>query len=118
MTTRTSRRRSWKREESHIAARLGGERVPVNGRQRGSAPDIVHNWLSPEVKSRKTPLLVLKEGMDQAVKSAAYSRRKDGVDRLPIVVYHVTGTHLDNAYVVMRLADFEDWFGDEVREAG
>lgn len=118
MTTRASRRRSWKREESAIATRLGGQRVPVNGRQRGSAPDILHSWLSPEVKSRKAGLLVLKEGMDQAVKSAAWSKRKDGIDRLPIVVYHVSGTHLDNAYVVMKLADFEDWFGDEVKEAG
>lgn len=112
MTSRVSRRASWKREERQIAERLGGERVPVNGRQRGSAPDIKHPWLSPEVKSRKSTLLTLKEGMDQAAKSAAYSKRQDGVERLPIVVYHVVGTHLDNAYVVMKLRDFEEWFGN------
>lgn len=38
MTTPASRRRAWKRDESEIARLLGGERVPVTGRQRADVP--------------------------------------------------------------------------------
>ncbi len=44
--------RAWKRTERAIAARLGGVRVPVSGRQRGDAPDIAHPTFAVEVKSR------------------------------------------------------------------
>ena len=34
--------RAWKATERAIAARLGGRRVPITGRQRGDVPDVAH----------------------------------------------------------------------------
>jgi hypothetical protein len=112
-TTATLRHR-WKALERAIAARLGGERVPVTGRVRGWAPDVKHRWLAIEVKSRKSQLVVIREMLDQAVKAAEWYRRRGEGERLPIGVYHVTGTRLDNAVVFMRLKDFEEYFGNAV----
>lgn len=97
---------TWKNTERKIAALLGGERVPITGRQRGSAPDIAHNWLALEVKHREYYPNWLHEAMDQAQQS------KRG-EQLPMVVLHQKGMpHLDN-YCVLRLADFIEWFGDD-----
>jgi len=35
-------RATWKRTERSIAGIIGGERVPVSGRQRGDQPDVRH----------------------------------------------------------------------------
>lgn len=106
-------RARWKAVEREIAARLGGERVPVSGRTRGWAPDVAHPWLSIEVKSRKSALAIIATMMDQAHKAAEwYRRRGDMADRLPIGVYHVAGTPIRRALVFMTLEDFEEWFGD------
>lgn len=118
MTTRSALRRRWKADELRIARRLGGERVPVNGRSRGSAPDIASSWLCPEVKSRKWPLLVLQDALAQAKAAARHLLRQDGVERLPIVVYHVVGTPIDRSLVVMELRHFEAWFGDPPKPEG
>lgn len=107
-------RRRWKRDELKIAERLGGERVPVTGRTRGWAPDVRHKWLAIEVKSRKSALVVIREMVDQAVKAAQWYKRRGEGERLPIGVYHVVGSHFDNAVVFLRLKDFEDYFGGQV----
>lgn len=104
MTTAASRRRGWKATESKIAAALGGRRVPVTGRNRGDAPDIKHDWLCPEVKHRETIPAWLHDAMAQALAAAA-------PEQLPIVVLHQSGERHQNDYVVIRLADFVDWFG-------
>ena len=57
---------------------------------------------------------MIREMLDQAVKAAEWYRRRGEGDRLPIGIYHVTGTRIDNAYVVMRLKDFEDYFGSQL----
>ena len=49
--------KDWKACERKVAALLGGKRVPVSGRARGHSPDIEHERLSIEVKSRKSFLL-------------------------------------------------------------
>jgi len=109
-------RHRWKRDELQIMRRLGGERIPVNGRRtssRGYQPDGEHPWLAPSIKSRVGAYVQLQDMMAQAVKAAeAIKRRGDG-ERLPIGVYHVVGTHYDNALVFLRLRDFEDYFGGE-----
>lgn len=105
---------SWKRDELLIMRRLGGERIPVNGRRtssKGYQPDGEHPWLAVSIKSRKAGLVVIQSMMSQAVKAAQWIKRREGKDKLPLGVYHVVGTHYDNALVVMRLADFEAWFG-------
>lgn len=94
---------TWKTVERKIAALLGGERVPVTGRQRGSAPDIKHDWLSPEVKHRKELPFWLHDAMAQAEAS------KDG-EQLPIVVLHEKQMEYGQSFVVIRLRDFVDYF--------
>jgi hypothetical protein len=95
---------TWKNVERKIADILGGERVPVSGRQRGSAPDIEHEWLSLEVKHRKTLPAWLHDAMDQAVKS-------DKGNQLPMVVLHEKQMEYGNSYAVIRLNDFVEYFG-------
>ncbi len=45
--------KDWKACERRVAELLGGRRVPVSGRQRGDAPDVMHEWHSIELKSRR-----------------------------------------------------------------
>lgn len=96
---------TWKSTERKIAERLGGRRVPITGRIRGSAPDIEHEWLSIEVKHRKT----LPKWMADAMEQAQASKRGE---QLPIVVLHENRQKFDDAYVVIRLEDFLTYFGD------
>ena len=95
----------WKATERAVAGLLQGQRVPVTGRQRGSAPDIDHRWLSIEVKHRKKLPAWLHDAMNQAEAS-------NTGEQLPVVVLHESGKrHVEN-FVVVRLGDFVDWFGD------
>lgn len=102
----------WKSDEREIAKLLGGERVPVSGRQRGWAPDIAHKWLAPEVKSRISSIKIVQEMMDQAVKAAAWSAKRGEGDKLPMGIYHVKGTPFRKALVFHQLGDWREWFGD------
>ena len=94
---------TWKAVERAIAKRLGGVRVPITGRIRGSAPDIEHEWLSLEVKHRKKLPSWLHDAMEQATLS------KRG-EQLPTVVLHECGKNHDDDFVIMRLQDFTEWF--------
>jgi hypothetical protein len=102
---RKRRPATWKAVERQIARRLGGQRVPITGRARGSAPDIAHPWLSVEVKSRRKLPQWLLDALDQA-RAAANDQQ------LPIAILHKNGQRFSDAIVMMRLADFEDWFGE------
>lgn len=95
--------KSWKRTERKIAELLGGERVPVNGRIRGSAPDIEHATLSLEVKSRKSVPAWLTEALAQATASAA-----EGSDKLPVAVIHQQGKPHTDSLCVIRLEDLAE----------
>lgn len=95
--------RTWKRIERCIAQRLGGERVPVSGRQRGDNPDIRHPLLSLEVKHRKLLPDWLHEAMGQAVAS-----QRNG--QIPTVVLHQNRQQISDSFVVIRLSDFVEWF--------
>lgn len=97
--------KSWKRAERMIAERLGGERLPITGRARGSAPDVQAPWCTAEVKTRRRLPLWLTEAVSQAAASA-------GDDQLPIVVLHQHGERYDDALVIMRLSDFTAWHGE------
>jgi hypothetical protein len=97
--------RAWKRAEREIAQRIGGERVPITGRARGSAPDIAHNLFAVECKQRRRLPEWIRDAMSQARASA---RR----DQLPIAVLHESGRPYSSALVVLELADFVDYFGE------
>ena len=58
--------KDWKACERKVAALLGGTRIPVSGRARGHSPDIHHERLSIEVKSRRNLPAWLEAAMRQA----------------------------------------------------
>lgn len=93
---------AWKAFERRVASFIGGERVPVTGRQRGSAPDIWHPWLSVECKYRKTLPEWIKDAMRQAVASKAK------VNDLPIVIVGEKGDKVANAWAIVPLEEFRD----------
>lgn len=103
--------RSWKASELAIARMLGGERIPVTGRQRGSAPDVLHPSYAIEVKAWKRPPERVLNAVRQAEASAEWSKRKEGVSKLPIAILHNDHKEHGNDLVVLRLKDFLDWFG-------
>ncbi len=92
--------KTWKQTERAIAKRLNGQRLGASGR---AAADIQTDWLSVEVKHRKRLPQWLKDAWAQAANGAE--------NRLPLVVLHECGSRRHNDLVVLRLGDFEDWFG-------
>ena len=88
--------------ERRIARELGGQRVGNRGR---AAPDVVaqDGWLVVEVKQRAKLPAWIAHAVGQAVGSA-------GPSQLPVAIFHEAGTPYAGALVVLRLADFQDWF--------
>jgi hypothetical protein len=93
--------KTWKAIERRIARYIHGERVPVTGRQRGSAPDIKHAWLAPEVKHRKK----LPDWIHDAMSQAKASVRGH---QMPAVFLHEKGAQVGDCYVIVMLSDFKD----------
>lgn len=94
--------KNWKNVELSLARILGGQRVPITGRSRGSAPDIEHESLSIEVKHRKSLPDWIKDAMDQAEKSNSSGKK------LPIVILHEKHMKFDNSFVMVRLKDLKN----------
>jgi hypothetical protein len=65
--------KTWKANERAIAGILDGQRMPVSGRARGSAPDVAHPWLSIECKHRRSLPGWIREALAQAQSSARSS---------------------------------------------
>lgn len=93
----------WKTIERGVAAYVGGTRVPITGRIRGSAPDVEHPWLAIEIKHRQSLPNWIRDAMDQAEKS----RRGE---QLPIVILHGKGDSIGDCYAIVKLKDFKEWF--------
>jgi hypothetical protein len=87
--------KTWKSIERKVAAYLGGVRVPITGRQRGSAPDVLHPILSIEVKHREKLPEWIFEAMEQAEMSKAG-------DQIPIAILHEKGQSIAESLTVMR----------------
>ena len=96
--------KTWKKVEREVARRIGGTRVPVTGRGRGSAPDIEHEWLSVEVKSRKSVPAWIREALLQAQASNISDKK------LPVAFIHQVGMNHNKDLVVIEMKDFQDWF--------
>ena len=94
--------KDWKQAERRIAKLLGGQRVPVTGRQRGDTPDIEHAALSIEVKSRKSLPAWLLKALNQAQAAS-----KEG-KKMPVVVLHQDHAPYAHCLVVLKLKDFAD----------
>lgn len=94
----------WKIWERKVADYIGGKRVPVTGRSRGDAPDIAHDWLSPEVKYTA-------RGMPKKWYEARAQSEASAVgNQLPVQIYTEKGIAVGDAFIVMRLSDFRDRF--------
>jgi len=91
----------WKACERRVARYIGGERIPITGRQRGDVADIKHNWLSVEVKYRKKLPDWIKDAMSQA-KAA----QRGG--RMPVVIMCEKGEEIGKAWIMCELGDFRD----------
>jgi hypothetical protein len=100
--------RAWKRSERRVAAIIGGERVPVSGRQRGDVPDIAHPTLSVEVKHRRAIPAWLLTAMAQASAAAR-------PDQTPVAILHRHGARHRDDLAVMRLADLAVLLDDPAR---
>lgn len=95
---------AWKRTERAVAGRLGGERTSKAG-LGVNAPDVeTENW-SIEVKHRQSLPVWLTDALAQATRNAS-------AGKLPLVVLHESGRRHVDDLVMLRLGDFEQWFGD------
>jgi len=94
--------KTWKQVERAIARRLNGRRQGATGRR---GPDVVNDWLVAEVKHRRRLPQWLKNALAQA-------RCGAGEQRLPLVILHESGQRHSDDLVVLRLGDFQDWFGE------
>ena len=101
------KRAAWKASERRMAKALGGERVPVTGRGRGSVPDIEHPLYAIEHKAGKVLSSRLQLALAQA-KAAAV-----GTGKCPIVTidHHRAGPKGNIEAVMMLLDDWLLWFG-------
>ena len=96
MNPKKNRQRG-KQAERIVAKKLGGKRVGTM-----SAEDIhIDGPFSCEVKSRQA--FVACGWMEQAKKNAK--------GKTPILIVHVHGKRHDDDLVIMRMKDFEDWWG-------
>ena len=94
--------KAWKKWERKIASYIGGERVPITGRQRGDAPDIAHNWLAVEVKYTSKGLP--KKWFQARAQSEASARG----NQLPVQIFAEKGMNAGDCFITMRLSDFRD----------
>lgn len=96
----------WKHVERKIAEIIGGKRVPITGRTRGSTPDIEHEFLSIEVKHRKKIPNWIHDAFEQALASM-----EEG--DIPIVVLHEKYMKYEDSFVIIRLKDFMEIINNE-----
>jgi hypothetical protein len=93
-----------KATEKAIAGRLNGKRVGTLGGQ-----DVVAGAFSIEVKDRAA--FAGARFMAQAVRNCPE-------EKTPLVIVHVTGARHDGDLVMMRMSDWQDWYGEPGKERG
>lgn len=96
-------KRRGRKYEARIQKRFGGYKQGLYGGE-----DVATEIFSIEAKTRKK--FVGQQFMDQAVSNCTKGK-------VPLVVVHVVGQRMPNDLVMMRLGDFEDWYGSlDVKE--
>ncbi len=105
-------RATWKASERRMAAALGGKRVPITGRGRGSAPDIELPLWAIEHKAGRVLSPRLQTALVQAKASAV------GTGKTPLVTidHHRKGNLGNIEVVMMTLDDFIAWNGPTRQE--
>jgi len=91
------------RNEKALADRWGGERQGLKGR---ASADVVKKFLAIESKERQ----VLPKWLEGAMRQAESAVTR-GEGELAVVQLHELNRRHDNDLIVMRLSDFELWFG-------
>lgn len=87
---------NWKRFERRVAAKFGGERIPITGRKE---LDIRHPTYGIECKYRKSlPAWLFKHAVGQAVTGSAKS------GKIPVVV--LGEYNKSDMYVIAKIEDF------------
>jgi len=86
-----------KRNEKVLADRLGGKREGIFGGE-----DISMSLFSVEAKERKK--FVGQGFMEQAVRNCPEGK-------VPLVVVHILNQRRSNDLVMLRMSDFEDYYG-------
>ena len=95
----SKQRRRGNELERNVAKALGGDRVGHYG-----GTDVVTEHWAVECKSRQTVPKWLTDAVAQAARHA-------GDGQTPLAVVHQLGARHDDDLVVMRRADFIEWFG-------
>lgn len=95
---------AWKKAERQVAKRFGTEREGPMGEYW---PDAISKSYAIEVKNRDELPQWLHDAMDQAERNA----RLRAPDKLAILALHQRYQDYDKCFVVVRLADFIEWFG-------
>lgn len=92
--------------ERNIAKRLNGQRTGNRGK---AAPDVCAGHLIVECKERKSLPAWLHHAVQQAVAAAR-------ADQLPVVVLHELGSRHDSDLVVIRMANWQEWYGSLLQD--
>ena len=95
---------TWKAAERAIAARMNGQRTSNQGLGSATA-DVETPTYAVECKHRRSLPGWLLDAVAQA-------RRNAPQGKTPLVVLHEAGSRYDDALVVVRLADFQELWGD------
>ena len=96
--------RAWKAFERRLARRVGGRRIPVTGERDGA--DVVAGPFVYQAKLRRGLPSYLKDWLRGIV---AAGERSDG--STGVVVWKAPNARDDDAVVVLRLKDWQDWHG-------
>ena len=88
--------------EKRLAKRFNGERIIDQSKK---SCDVISDWLAIEAFQKPIPKY-LKDEMHQAL----YTARQYGWKHLPIAVWREKHKMDDEALVIIRLKDFEEWF--------
>ena len=113
-------RSTWKASERRMAGILGGERVPVTGRERGHAPDIDGVTVAGRrlAIEHKYGQAILSARVNEAFKQAKAAARNGDI---PIVTIEETGHGQKNIRaVILEAAHFSDivaWYEEQLEYA-
>ena len=101
--------KSWKKFERRLAERVGGKRIPVTGERDGA--DVIAGPFCYQAKLRRGLPSYLRRWLSGIVAAGERSGGATGV-----VIWKQPGEKVDDAVVVLRLADWEQWHGTTLNQ--
>ena len=95
--------KSWKAFERRVAKKLGGKRIPVTGERDGA--DVDAGPFVYQCKLRRGLPAYLRDWLRGIVSAG------DRCGSTGILIWKAPGARDDDALVLLRLRDWEDWHG-------